>query len=82
MRSFLITDPVNDIILMTIVGIISIVTTIGGVGGGGLLIPLYMLFGGFLLEESIKIGIYKKDDFNKNPVEYCGTNITDTPLNE
>ena len=58
MRSFLITDPVNDIILMTIVGIISIVTTIGGVGGGGLLIPLYMLFGGFLLEESIPLTIF------------------------
>ena len=36
----------------------------------------------FLLQESINIGIYIKDDFNKNPVEYCGTNITDTPLNE
>ena len=36
----------------------------------------------FLLEEAVKIGIYVKDDFNKNPVEYCGTNITDTPLNE
>ena len=36
----------------------------------------------FLLQEAIKIGIYTKDDFNKNPVEYCGTNITDTPLNE
>ncbi len=36
----------------------------------------------FLLKEAIKIGIYVKDDFNSNPVEYCGTNITDTPLNE
>lgn len=36
----------------------------------------------FLLQEAITLGIYKKDDFNKNPVEYCGTNITDTPLNE
>jgi len=36
----------------------------------------------FLLKEAVKIGIYIKDDFDKNPVEYCGTNITDTPLNE
>ena len=36
----------------------------------------------FLLQEAVKIGIYIKDDFDKNPVEYCGTNITDTPLNE
>ncbi len=36
----------------------------------------------FLLEEAVKIGIYVKDDFNENPVEYCGTNITDTPLND
>ena len=35
----------------------------------------------FLLKEGIKIGVYVKQDFNKSPVEYCGTQITDTPLN-
>ena len=34
----------------------------------------------FLLEEAIKINIYKKQDFSRNPVEYCGTQITDSPL--
>jgi len=29
----------------------------------------------FLLKESIELGIYKKIDFAKNPVEYCGINI-------
>ena len=35
----------------------------------------------FLLKVGIDIGIYEKQDFNKNPVDYCGTKITDTPLN-
>jgi len=35
----------------------------------------------FLLKVGVEIGIYIKQDFNKNPVEYCGTKITDTPLN-
>ena len=35
----------------------------------------------FLLKVGIKIKVYKKQDFNNNPVEYCGTTITDTPLN-
>lgn len=34
----------------------------------------------FLLKEGITIGIYTKQDFNSNPVEYCGMTITDTPL--
>jgi predicted metal-dependent hydrolase len=34
----------------------------------------------FLLKESIKIGIYKRQDFKKNPQKYCGTQITDSPL--
>lgn len=34
----------------------------------------------FLLEEAIKIGIYKYQDFHLRPVSYCGTMITDTPL--
>ena len=36
----------------------------------------------FLLKEGIKIDIYKKQDFNNLPVDYCGTKITDTPLND
>ena len=35
----------------------------------------------FLLKEGIKLKVYEKQDFNKVPVEYCGTQITDTPLN-
>ena len=35
----------------------------------------------FLLKVGIDIGGYKKQDFNSNPVDYCGTKITDTPLN-
>ena len=36
----------------------------------------------FLLKVAIKNGIYKKQDFQKNPEPYCGTTITDTPLRE
>lgn len=35
----------------------------------------------FLLKEGIKLGVYKKQNFNETPVDYCGTKITDTPLN-
>ena len=35
----------------------------------------------FLLVKAIDIDIYKKQDFNSVPKEYCGTTITDTPLN-
>jgi predicted metal-dependent hydrolase len=35
----------------------------------------------FLLKKGIKIGVYEKQDFNSIPVDYCGTKITDTPLN-
>ena len=36
----------------------------------------------FLLKEAIKIQLYKKQDFRKYPVKYCGTEITDSPLND
>ncbi len=36
----------------------------------------------FLLKEAIKIGVYKRQDFKKNPQKYCGTKITDSPLDE
>lgn len=32
-----------------------------------------------ILKIAIDIGIYKHIDFNKKPVTYCGTQITDTP---
>lgn len=34
----------------------------------------------FLLEEAIAIGVYKHHDFRRNPVKYCGTDITDSPV--
>lgn len=34
----------------------------------------------WILEESINIGIYTKQDFKLNNVEYCGMTITDSPL--
>ena len=34
----------------------------------------------WILEESINIGIYKKQDFKLNNVEYCGMTITGSPL--
>ena len=34
----------------------------------------------FLLKKAIKLNIYKKIDYKKKPVPYCGTEITDSPL--
>lgn len=34
----------------------------------------------WILEESINIGIYLKQDFDKNPVQYCGMEINSSPL--
>ena len=34
----------------------------------------------FLLEQSINLGIYKKEDYKKNPKKYCGIEIKDSPL--
>ena len=33
----------------------------------------------FLLKQAVKLGIYQNVDFRKNPVEYCGVPITDSP---
>lgn len=33
-----------------------------------------------LLQECIKCGIYQSANYTKNPVEYCGMTISDTPL--
>ena len=33
----------------------------------------------FLLGEAKKIGVYKPEDYKKNPRRYCGTNISDNP---
>jgi len=35
----------------------------------------------FLLKHAVKLGIYYKNDFKKNPRDYCGIKITDSPLN-
>jgi len=34
----------------------------------------------WLLEKAIKYGLYVKQDFKNNPVDYCGIKITDSPL--
>ena len=34
----------------------------------------------YLLEKAIALGVYTKEDFKNNPREYCGTQITDSPL--
>lgn len=34
----------------------------------------------YLLQESIKLGVYNEDDYRVNPKKYCGTEITDSPL--
>ena len=34
----------------------------------------------FILKNAIKIGIYQYQPFHVNPVPYCGTMISDTPL--
>jgi uncharacterized membrane protein YfcA len=47
----------NDIFTCIAVFFISIITTIGGVGGGGLLIPTFLLIDKFTLSESIPLSI-------------------------
>ena len=34
----------------------------------------------YLLKKGIKIGVYTKVDYRKNPVKYCGLMITSTVL--
>lgn len=38
--------------------------------------PLFQKIFRFLTEEAIKINIYKKVDYNANPVEYCGMTLS------
>ena len=59
MREDVFTDEYvyNDIALGVSVFFISILTTIGGVGGGGLLLPLYSLLGGFPISTSIPLSV-------------------------
>ena len=33
-----------------------------------------------LLREAVDIGIYKKEDYSKNPKPYCGITVSDNPL--
>ena len=34
----------------------------------------------WLLEEAIQVGIYVKEDYKTNPKEYCGVDITSSPM--
>ena len=34
----------------------------------------------YLLEYAIKIKVYQRQNFRQHPVKYCGTKITDSPL--
>lgn len=34
----------------------------------------------WLLQHAVKTGIYQQQDFKQKPVEYCGIQITDSPL--
>jgi hypothetical protein len=34
----------------------------------------------YLLKQGIKVGVYQKVDYSKNPVSYCGISITSTVL--
>ena len=34
----------------------------------------------FLLKKGIRLKLYKKHDYKKKPIPYCGTEITDSPL--
>lgn len=40
----------------------------------------FRLFFIFLLKKSIEIGIYKYEDYSKQPAEYCGITINTTPI--
>ncbi len=35
-----------------------------------------------LLRVAIELKLYRNLDYSNNPVDYCGTKITDTPLKE
>jgi predicted metal-dependent hydrolase len=39
--------------------------------------PLFKHIFAFFIQESIKIGIYKYEDYSKTPVEYCGMTVSD-----
>lgn len=36
----------------------------------------------FLLEEAVAAGIYRPEDFRRNPETYCGIQVTNTPLDD
>lgn len=42
--------------------------------------PLFEAIFIFLLNESIKIGIYQYQNYATNPVEYCGMKLNQTPI--
>jgi hypothetical protein len=36
----------------------------------------------YLLKIGIKVGVYQKVDYSKNPVSYCGITVSSSPLQE
>ena len=40
--------------------------------------PLFKKIFAFLTKTAIEMGLYKKLEFNKDPIEYCGLMITDS----
>jgi len=36
----------------------------------------------YLLKQGIKVGVYQKVDYSKNPVSYCGITVSSSPLQE
>ena len=43
--------------------------------------PLFNNIFKFLLEESVKLDLYKYENYNRNPVEYCGMTLYSNILN-
>lgn len=42
--------------------------------------PLFKKIFAFLCHRAIEIGLYEKIDFNREPMEYCGMNVTDSVI--
>lgn len=47
----------RDVTLTILIYFMSIITTIAGIGGGGILIPLFIILGGFSIEEAIPLTV-------------------------
>ena len=66
------TGKIHDINLVMYVVLHEIAHIMCPVYGHG---PLFIKIFKYITEESIKLGIYKKIDFEHNPTEYCGMTI-------